>query len=125
MRLLLDTHVLMWWQFDTPQLRNEVKSAIRDAEIVYVSAASAWEADIKRKLGKLSFPGAFMNVLAENDFTELPVTMRHAAATLALPLYHRDPFDRMLVAQVIVEGCTLVTSDDALAAYGIDVLVAS
>ena len=125
MRLLLDTRTLMWWQFNTPQLRDEAKIAIRDAEIVYVSAVSAWEADIKRKLGKLSFPGAFANVVVENDFTELPVTMRHAAATLALPLYHADPFDRMLVAQAIVEGCTLVTADDALAAYGIEVLVAS
>lgn len=125
MRLLLDTHVLMWWQFNLPRLRDEVKHAIGDAEVVYVSAASAWEADIKRKLGKLSFPGAFMNVLAENHFTELPVTMRHAAATLALPLYHSDPFDRMLVAQAIVEGCTLVTADSALAAYGVDVLGAS
>lgn len=124
MRLLLDTRVLIWWQLGAPRLRSEVESAIRDAEIVYVSAASAWEADIKRKLGRLSFPGAFMNVLTENDFTELPVTMRHAAATLALPLYHRDPFDRMLLAQAIVEGCTLVTSDDALAAYGVDVLAA-
>lgn len=122
MRLLLDTQVLMWWQFNLRQLSDEVKRVIGDAEVVYVSAASAWEADIKRKLGKLSFPGAFMNVLAENDFTELPVTMRHAAATLALPLYHRDPFDRMLVAQAIVEGCTLVTADSALAAYGVDVL---
>jgi PIN domain nuclease of toxin-antitoxin system len=125
MRLLLDTHVLMWWQFGHPRLRDYVKQVIKEAEVVYVSAASAWEADIKRKLGKLSFPGAFMNVLAENDFTELPVTMRHAAATLAFPLYHRDPFDRMLIAQAIVEGCTLVSSDSALAVYGVDVLAAS
>lgn len=125
MSLLLDTHVLMWWQFGLDRLRDDVRDAICAADDVYVSAASAWEADIKRKLGKLAFPGAFADVLAANNFRELPVTMRHAGATLALPLYHRDPFDRMLVAQAVVEGCTLVTADSALAMYGVPILDAS
>jgi PIN domain nuclease of toxin-antitoxin system len=123
--LLLDTQVLMWWQFGLGQLRDDVIAAICAADEVYVSAASAWEADIKRKLGKLVFHGAFSDVLAPNDFRELPVTMRHAAATMSLPLYHRDPFDRMLIAQATVEGCTLVTSDRMLAVYGVPLLLAS
>lgn len=125
MRLLLDTHVVLWWQENSPVLRTDVRRTIASADVVYVSAASAWEAEIKRGLGKLTLPAPFSDVLTLNDFVELPITMRHAAATAALPTHHRDPFDRMLVAQTLVEGCTLVTADRALALYGVPLLVAS
>lgn len=124
-RFLLDTHVVLWWQEDSPALANDVRRTIASAEVVYVSAATAWEAEIKRALGKLTFPAPFADVLTLNSFVELPVTVRHAAATAALPMHHRDPFDRMLVAQALVEGCTLVTADRALARYGVPLLIAS
>lgn len=121
-RLLLDTHVVLWWQEDAPGLRDDVRTAIASAEVVYVSAVSTWEVEIKRALGKLTIPAPFSDVVSLNDFAELPITMRHASATAALPLHHRDPFDRMLVAQALVEGCTLVTLDRMLAVYGVSIL---
>lgn len=107
MRLLLDTHIVPWWAANTSLLKDDVRAAIRATAEVYISTASAWEAEIKRSRGKLSFPHSFVDVLTKNGFRELPVTMQHAAAAAILPMYHRDPFDRMLVAQTTVEGCTL------------------
>lgn len=121
-RLLLDTNIVLWWQGEFDELRSDIRGAIRTADEVYVSAASAWEAEIKRSLGNLVFPQSFMDVVTENGFLELPVTMRHAEATATLPLYHRDPFDRMLLAQALVEECTLVTADRHLARYGVPIL---
>lgn len=120
--LLLDTHVVLWWQAESAMLRAPIRRIIAAAELVYVSAASSWEAEIKRALGKLRLPAPFSDVLAPNGFVELPVTMRHTTATSALPSHHRDPFDRLLVAQALVEGCTLVTRDRILGAYGVAVL---
>lgn len=125
MQLLLDTHVVLWWQEDAPELRPDVRKAIASADVVFVSAASAWEVEIKRALGKLTIPAPFSDAVSLNHFTELPITMRHTRAITALPLHHRDPFDRMLVAQALVEGCTLVTGDRALAPYGIPLIFAS
>lgn len=125
MRLLLDTQVLMWWQFQLRQLRHDVAELIRATDLVYISAASAWEAEIKRKHGKLDFPGDFADVLTGNGFTELPITMRHAAEAATLPLHHRDPFDRMLIAQAMIEECTLVTADRRLEVYGVPFVDAS
>lgn len=122
MKLLLDTNVVLWWQGDLDKLSERVRVAVRVADEVYVSAASAWEAEIKRSLGKLVFPQSFADILAFNRFTELPVTLEHAEATAALPHHHRDPFDRMLIAQASVEGCTLVTTDRTLEVYGVALL---
>ena len=124
MKLLLDTNVVLWWQGDLGRLGERVRMAIRSADEVYVSAASAWEAEIKRSLGKLAFPQSFSTILEFNNFKELPVTLEHAAATSALPHHHRDPFDRMLIAQASVEGCTLVTADRRLAVYGLPLILA-
>lgn len=124
MKLLLDTNVVLWWQGDLGKLAERVRVVIRAADEVYVSAASAWEAEIKRSLGKLAFPQSFDDILVFNNFKELPVTLAHAAATAALPHHHRDPFDRMLIAQASVEGCTLVTADRKLAVYGIPLIQA-
>lgn len=124
MRLLLDTHVLLWSLAGSPRLSSTAREAIVDAaNDVFVSAASMWEASIKRSVGKLRFETA--KILAEmefNGFRELPITARHALAAGDLPLHHKDPFDRMLVAQAIAEGLTLVTSDSALRPYGVTAL---
>lgn len=125
MRLLLDTHVVLWWQADAPELGADVRKAIARAEIVHVSAASAWEVELKRALGKLTIPAPFSDVVSLNDFIELPITVRHTRALAALPLHHRDPFDRMLIAQALVDGCTLVTADRMFTLYGVPLLLAA
>lgn len=97
MKLLLDTNVVLWCKGDIGELSADIRAIIRAANNVYVSAASAWEAEIKRAKGKLMFPFSFTDLLEPNGFRELPVTMRYVAATSALPFHHSDPFDRMLV----------------------------
>ena len=122
MRLLLDTHALLWWEADSERLGPVARAAIGASDLIYVSAASAWEAEIKQALGKLVFADDVEEMIDANGFVELPVSVRHAAALRSLELYHRDPFDRMLVAQALVEACTLVTADKNLVRYGIPVL---
>lgn len=122
MRLLLDTNVLLWWEEGSPRLGAGTRAMIRASESVYVSAASAWEAEIKRALGKLTFSGDVDEMIIANSFIELPVHVRHTSALGSLAQHHRDPFDRMLVAQALTEGCTLVTSDRHLARYGVPIL---
>jgi PIN domain nuclease of toxin-antitoxin system len=121
-RLLLDTHVLLWWSTDSPRLQESAREAIRSAGRVVVSAASAWEAAIKAGSGKLTLSVSFDAVAEVNGFEKLPITVAHAAAVTALPEHHRDPFDRMLVAQARAEGLTLVTHDRALEPYGVPIL---
>jgi PIN domain nuclease of toxin-antitoxin system len=123
MRLLLDTHVVIWWDAGEA-LRPEAFEAIRHATEIYVSAASAWEVGIKTALGKLRSTRSLATVIAENGFIELPVMVKHAQAVAALPARHRDPFDRLLLVQAQVEGLTLVTRDAQVAAYGGRVLLA-
>jgi PIN domain nuclease of toxin-antitoxin system len=120
--MLLDTHIVLWWAANMRQLRGDIRAAIGVADEVYISAASVWEAELKRSRGRLSFPGIFADVLAKNGFYELPVTLQHVEATAALPLHHRDPFGRMLVAQAIAERCTLVTADRNLSRYDVSIL---
>ncbi len=122
MRLLLDTHVLLWWSTDSPRLAEGARDAIRSAGRVAVSAASAWEAAIKAGMGKLTLDVPFERVAEVNGFDKLPITLAHAAAVATLPEHHRDPFDRMLVAQARSEGLTLVTHDRAIEPYGIPIL---
>lgn len=122
MRLLLDTNALLWWEEESPRLGAATRAMIRSSESVYVSAASAWEAEIKRALGKLTFSGDVGEMIVANSFIELPVHVRHATTLRLLEQHHRDPFDRMLVAQALVEGCTLVTADHHLARYGVPIL---
>lgn len=125
MRLLLDTHVFLWWQADSARLGKHARRAIIKAEAVFVSAASAWEVAVKSALGKLRLPAPFEQAVEESAMQKLPVLFPHAAALAQLPGHHADPFDRMLLAQARVEGLVLVTADAALAAYGIPVLNAS
>lgn len=125
MALLLDTHILLWWEEDSPKLGPVARAAIRASDAVYVSAASAWEAEIKRALGKLIFAGDFDDMIRANDFAELSVSVRHATALRALAMHHGDPFDRMLIAQALVEQCVLVSVDRKLSVYGVPLLDAS
>ncbi len=116
MNLLLDTHVLIWWD-EGRRLSSAARRAIRDADAVYVSAASAWEIAIKIGLGRLRPTRTVEQAAAESGFLELPVTFRHAELVAQLPAHHRDPFDRLLVAQAEAERLTLVTRDPVFQRY--------
>ena len=122
MKLLLDTHVVLWWQRDDRRLKPAARRAIATADIVWVSAASGWEVAIKTALGRLRLDEPFEITIAADDFTELPLTLRHAAELGTLPPHHLDPFDRVLVAQARVEGATIVSHDSALTPYGVPML---
>ena len=121
MRLLLDTHVLIWWD-EGRRLSAPARRAITDADEVFVSAASAWEVAIKVGLGRLRPTRTVEDAVEESGFAELPVTFQHASRVASLPPHHRDPFDRLLAAQAEVEGLTLVTRDPAFEPYEIDLL---
>ena len=122
MRLLLDTHVFLWWRADSRHLRADARRAIADAQLVFVSAATAWEAAIKAALGRLRIPDTIEAGVLDSGFEQLPISFAHAEAAARLPPHHADPFDRMLVAQARTEGLTLVTHDRRLAPYGIEIL---
>jgi len=119
--LLLDTHVLIWWD-EGRRLAAEARRAIADADSVYVSAASAWEVAIKTGLGRLRPTRTVEQAVDESGFLELPVTFRHAERVGKLPPHHRDPFDRLLIAQADVEELTLVSRDSVFARYGVGVI---
>ena len=125
MNLLLDTHALLWWLDDHPSLSERAREVIADPDnTVYLSAIVIWEIRIKQAIGKLSLPDDFRKVLDEQQFTNLPITLDHAHALEALPLIHRDPFDRMLIVQAHVEGFTIVTHDGSFPSYGVATVTA-
>lgn len=125
MRLLLDTHALLWWLADDGMLSPTAREAIADgANLIAVSAASAWEISIKRASGKLVTPDDLEAQIAANGFVALPITVGDGLKAGSLPRHHDDPFDRMLVAQAQAEGLTVVTRDARLARYDVDVLPA-
>ena len=118
MNLLLDTHVLLWWLEDNPTLLKKAKKAIADGgNVVCVSTAVIWEIRIKQALGKLEIPDNFRTILEQQAFEMLPITADHAHLIGELPSHHRDPFDRMLIAQALFEGLTLVTRDSRFNRY--------
>lgn len=118
MKLLLDTHLYLWFLADSPKLTKKARTRIRRANEVYVSAASIWEASIKAALGKLDAdPEELVAGIEASGFVELPVAARHAARTATLPREHRDPFDRLLLAQALDEPLRFLTADDTLARY--------
>ncbi len=124
MRLLLDTHVLLWWLADSP-LSDPAAEAIADTRNeVLVSAASAWEVSIKKALGKLTAPDDLVDELTSSGFTPLNITLLHGMAAGSLPRHHDDPFDRMLVAQATLEGLTVVTRDARFGEYDVPCLSA-
>lgn len=123
MRLLLDTHVLLWWLDDNPALSAEARDLISLGENeVYVSAISAAEIAIKSSVGKLRIPSDLEQQLDRNAFAPLPLRVRHGLAVETLPLHHRDPFDRLLIAQARCEDLTLATADRMFAAYDIRIV---
>ncbi|MBV8629441.1 MAG: type II toxin-antitoxin system VapC family toxin [Silvibacterium sp.] len=121
-RYLLDTHVLLWLNSDLRRVPKRVIAALDEAAEVYFSASSAWELSIKQSLGKIRLASPVSSFAKQSNFLELPVTTRYAEAAATLPLHHRDPFDRLLVTQAIVEGLVLVTSDRQLSAYDVKIL---
>ena len=121
MRLLLDTHVVLWWLTDSTELADEIKSRIDKEPDVFVSAATIWELAIKEAAGKLG-PADIPEQVAACDLRELPITAHHALVAGRLPCIHRDPFDRMLVAQALSEGLTLVTRDQMAQKYDVSLL---
>jgi len=126
-RLLLDTHVWLWWQADDSRLGPRTRELLQRASEVRFSAASAWEIAIKVAIGKLVLPpeANISDELSHSGFLALPIEIAHAEDVRRLLPLHNDPFDRLLVAQSRVEGLTLVTADRQLAAYGIPVLDAT
>jgi PIN domain nuclease of toxin-antitoxin system len=124
--LLLDTNVLIWVLLQHQRLRQDAVAAMAAADLRYASAASVWEIAIKVGLGKLDLPrnvAAWLpRELYESGMTPLPITADHAARVEALPLHHRDPFDRLLIAQALTENLTVVTADTRFAAYGVRLL---
>ncbi len=120
MRLLLDTHVLLWWLAADRSLAREARRTLASPEsAVFVSAASAWEISIKKSLGKLEAPDDLVDQLDRHRFQALAVSIAHALAAGALPRLHDDPFDRMLIAQARLEGLTIVTRDPRFQRYAV------
>ena len=125
MKLLLDTHVVLWWLADDPRLSDAAVRAIANgSNDVLVSAASVWEVEIKRAKGTLEAPGDVVEQIEAAGFDLLSITGLHAREAGRLPGHHNDPFDRMLVAQAVVEDATLVSGDTVIPGYGVPVLAA-
>jgi PIN domain nuclease of toxin-antitoxin system len=127
MTLLLDTHTLLWFLTGDSSLSERARDAIEDsANVAHVSAASLWEVAIKSSLGKLKLPAPYVDIfprqLDTNGVGLLPITPAHCSVLLTLPFHHRDPFDRLLLAQAKAEGLTLVTDDGQFGAYGVPLL---
>lgn len=120
--LLLDTHVVIWWLLDDDTLSDEVKDRLDDDPEVWISSVVVWEVAIKEAIGKLAGPEHLADEVAESGFRQMPITFEHATAAGRLPLLHRDPFDRMLVAQARCEGLTLVTRDPQILRYEVELL---
>lgn len=118
MHLLLDTHVYLWWVDDHPKLSNVARDVIVAASEVYVSSASIWEAAIKSRIGKLDVDiNRLVAEIGNLGFRELPVTAKHAAMVVRLPDIHRDPFDRILIAQALCGPLRFLTADAILRDY--------
>jgi PIN domain nuclease of toxin-antitoxin system len=124
MTLLLDTHIVLWWLTDDTTLAADIKDRLDHEPDVYVSAATIWEVAIKQAIGKIAEPADLPERIRQSGFRELPITFEHATQAGRLPLIHRDPFDRMLVAQARSEDLTLVTRDAEIQKYEVSVLVA-
>jgi PIN domain nuclease of toxin-antitoxin system len=120
--LLLDTHVVLWWLTDACELGEDMKQRLDDEPAVYLSPATVWEITIKQSIGKLTEPENLAEVVVDAGFRPLPITAEHAVVAGRLPLLHRDPFDRMLIAQARCEGLTLVTRDPQIRRYDVALL---
>jgi PIN domain nuclease of toxin-antitoxin system len=122
-RLLLDTHVLLWWLTDDARLGSKTRKIIEDERNeIFVSAATTWEVSIKKSLGKIRGPDDLDGIVEDEGFSKLPISLYHGQAAGGLPYHHRDPFDRMLVAQAQAEGLSLITADPHIPLYGVRTL---
>ncbi len=123
-RILLDTHVFLWWAENDPRLGVAARDAIRTTSDASISIVTAWEIAIKHAIGKLNILPLSADLLDREGFRLLPVTLDHAAESAHLPVHHRDPFDRMLVAQARHEHLTLITHDRRLFSYDVAIIPA-
>ncbi|MDE0496245.1 MAG: type II toxin-antitoxin system VapC family toxin [Acidimicrobiaceae bacterium] len=122
MRLLVDSHVALWWLDDHASLGTAARCQIAGADEAYFSVVTPWELGIKRALGKLAFPDGLVEALTAVGFAALPIGSAHAELAPRLPAHHRDPFDRMLVAQAQMESLVLVTADRSMDPYEVELL---
>ncbi|MFI9506449.1 type II toxin-antitoxin system VapC family toxin [Nocardia sp. NPDC052566] len=122
MRLLLDTHVVLWWLADDPALPKEMAAILDIEPEIYISAATVWEIAIKQSLGKLPGPENLPELVRDSEFRLLAITADHAIAAARLPLIHRDPFDRILIAQANQQELRLVTHDAMIQRYQVPLL---
>lgn len=127
MKVLLDTHAFLWWVIDDSQLSDTAKATIANpSNIIYLSVVSAWEIIIKERTGKLSLPESpetyIPSRLASNQFVSLAVQMQHILQIASLPDHHRDPFDRLLIAQSQIEQLPLLTVDHLISQYSVDII---
>lgn len=119
MKILLDTHLLLWWLNDSSELPAEARELIRNPEnTIFISAVTLWEIRIKESLRKLRLPPNFDEALGEEEFENLALSASQVSGISQLPMIHRDPFDRMLIAQARATRMTLLTADDTVASYG-------
>ena len=123
MKLILDTHILLWWWDDSPKLPQAARDLIADLDNeVFVSAVSITEIAVKKSIGRLEVDDDFADGIADDGFAELPLTAAHGGRLAQLPLIHKDPFDRMLVVQAQAEDATLITVDDKVRQYDVKTL---
>ena len=122
MTLLLDTHVFLWWRLDSRKLKRGARQAIASADLVFVSAATVWEITIKRTLGRITIDEPLAALIETSEFTALSITIEHAERVGLLLPHHADPFDRILVAQALVEGATIVSHDERLRPYAVPII---
>ncbi|MEC4020632.1 type II toxin-antitoxin system VapC family toxin [Streptomyces sp. H27-D2] len=122
MRLLLDTHVVLWWMHDSVELSGEIKDMLDTEPAAYVSAVSPWEIAVEQSLGTLTGPEDLAERVRDSQFTPLPITAGHGVRAGRLPMHHRDPFDRLLIDQAQTEGLTLLTRDKWIPQYDVQVM---
>ena len=124
-RLLLDTHAFVWWLTEVSKLAEGARAAIADPRNeVFVSAVTGWEVAVKRAKGRMTAPDNLTAMVDERGFTHLPLTFHHAEQAGSLPMHHKDPFDRCLIAQAQAEGLVLVTRDARIPLYGVRTMAA-
>lgn len=125
MGYLLDTNIFLWWLNGDRELKYSVKQVIADSQnVIYISLISAWEISIKHKIGKLPLKTSLKRCFEVSGFHVLPLNLEHIFKLDTLPLFHKDPFDRMLIAQSVVENLTLITTDEKMGKYKVNVLKA-
>ncbi len=125
-RILLDTHALIWWMCGDKKLGHDAKEQIATVEnTIYISAATVWEMSIKQQMGKLTVPDDIESLIEELGFNALPISLFHGQQAGRLPMHHRDPFDRMLIAQAQAEGLQILTKDEYFPDYSVRLIDAS